>query len=72
MRGTVVLLMAVENAGATAEALVFGGRPDNLSAAVVADGSLPTERIVRTTVAQLGRCDPTNPGKRMGDAFLCH
>ncbi|UDY25042.1 uroporphyrinogen-III C-methyltransferase [Nocardioides sp. Kera G14] len=55
MRGTVVLLMAVENAVAIAEALVAGGRSTDLPAAVVADGSLPTERVVRTTLGHLGK-----------------
>lgn len=54
-RGTLVLLMAVENADAIAEALITGGRDANQPTAVIADGSLPTERVVRTTLGQLGQ-----------------
>lgn len=52
--GTIILMMAVENAGAIAAALIAAGRPSDQPAAVIADGSLPTERIVRTTLAELG------------------
>ncbi|MFP5336469.1 MAG: uroporphyrinogen-III C-methyltransferase [Actinomycetes bacterium] len=55
LRGTLVLMMAVENGGAIADALLAGGRPGDQPAAVVRDGSLPTERVVRTTLADLGR-----------------
>lgn len=54
MRGTVVLLMAVENARAIAAALVQGGRPADTPVAVVVDGTMPTERTVLTTLEQLG------------------
>lgn len=53
MRGTVVLLMAVENAPAIAEALVTGGRPGSTPVAVVVDGTMPTERTVLTTLEEL-------------------
>lgn len=53
MRGTVVLLMAVENAPAIAEALVTGGRPGSTPVAVVVDGTMPTERTVLTTLDDL-------------------
>jgi uroporphyrin-III C-methyltransferase/precorrin-2 dehydrogenase/sirohydrochlorin ferrochelatase len=53
LQGTIVLLMAVQNAGAIAEALTAGGRETNEPAAVIADGTLPTERVVRTTLGQL-------------------
>lgn len=54
LRGTLVLMMAVENAGAIADALVGGGRPATQPAVVIVDGSLPTERVVRTTLGGLG------------------
>lgn len=54
MRGTVVLLMAVQNAGAIAEALVSGGRAPGTPVAVVVEGTLPEERTVLTTLAKLG------------------
>lgn len=54
MRGTVVAMMAVENAGAIARALLDGGRPAGQPVAVICDGSMPTQRILRTTLASLG------------------
>lgn len=54
MRGTLVLLMAVENAGAIAAALVDGGRAPDTPVAIVCDGSLPTERTVTSTLGRLG------------------
>lgn len=53
MTGTLVLLMAVENAGAIADTLLAGGRPADLPAAVICDGSLPTERVVHTVLGDL-------------------
>ncbi len=46
MRGTVVILMGVENAAAIAAALISGGRRDKTPVAVVVDGTMPTERTV--------------------------
>ena len=54
LRGTVVLLMAVENAGAIALALVAGGRDPQTPAAVLVEGTMPTERVVLTTLGALG------------------
>jgi uroporphyrin-III C-methyltransferase / precorrin-2 dehydrogenase / sirohydrochlorin ferrochelatase len=54
MRGTVVLLMAVENAAAIATALVAGGRPAGTPVAVVQEGTMPGERTVVSTLASLG------------------
>lgn len=51
--GSLVLLMAVENAAAIARALLAGGRPCDQPVAVVVDGSLPTQRVVRTTLGRL-------------------
>ncbi|MGN6129956.1 MAG: uroporphyrinogen-III C-methyltransferase, partial [Nocardioidaceae bacterium] len=44
LRGTLLLMMAVENAPAIAEALVTAGRPAETPVAVVCDGSMPGER----------------------------
>lgn len=54
LRGTLVLMMAVENAAAIADALTADGRPSEQPAVVIADGSLPTERVVRTSLGRLG------------------
>lgn len=53
LRGTLVLLMAVDNAPAIAEALVSGGRSAGTPVAVIADGTMPTERTVLTTLGAL-------------------
>ncbi len=53
LRGTVVLLMAVQNAGAIAEALVAGGRDATTPVAVVAEGTMPGERVVLSTLGEL-------------------
>lgn len=54
LRGTVVLMMAVENAPKIAAALLDGGREADTPVAVVCDGSMPTERTVLTTLGGLG------------------
>ncbi|GAB3084951.1 uroporphyrinogen-III C-methyltransferase [Nocardioides zeae] len=53
LRGTLVLLMAVANAGAIAAALVEGGRPADTPVAVVAEGTMPEQRTVLSTLATL-------------------
>ncbi|WZH53620.1 MAG: uroporphyrinogen-III C-methyltransferase [Nocardioides alkalitolerans] len=53
LRGTLVLLMAVANAGAIATALVEGGRPADTPVAVVAEGTMPEQRTVLSTLATL-------------------
>ncbi len=53
LRGTVVVLMGVDTAGAIAAALVEHGRPPGTPVAVIADGSTPTQRVVRTTLDRL-------------------
>lgn len=53
LQGTVVLLMAVQNAPAIATALISGGRPSETPVAVVADGSMPTMRTLWTTLGDL-------------------
>ena len=51
-RGTLLLLMAVENLPAIAETLQRHGRDGATPVAIVCDGSMPTERTVLTTLAQ--------------------
>ncbi|MCB0896232.1 MAG: uroporphyrinogen-III C-methyltransferase [Nocardioides sp.] len=53
MSGTVVLMMAVENAPAIAAALVAGGRPADTPVAVVCEGTMPGERTVLATLDTL-------------------
>src|SRR3954453_1899134 len=53
LRGTLVLMMAVANAPAIAEALRSGGRVAETPVAVVCDGSMPAERTVLTTLGGL-------------------
>ena len=50
LRGTVVLLMAVQNLPAIAARLVAGGRAPTTPVAVIADGSMPTQRTVLSTL----------------------
>jgi uroporphyrin-III C-methyltransferase/precorrin-2 dehydrogenase/sirohydrochlorin ferrochelatase len=54
LRGTVVLMMAVENGAKIAEALVTGGREPGTPVAVVCDGTMPTQRTVLATLSTLG------------------
>jgi uroporphyrin-III C-methyltransferase/precorrin-2 dehydrogenase/sirohydrochlorin ferrochelatase len=54
LTGTLLLMMAVENAAAIAEVLVKGGRDADTPVAVVCDGSMPAERTVLATLATVG------------------
>jgi uroporphyrin-III C-methyltransferase / precorrin-2 dehydrogenase / sirohydrochlorin ferrochelatase len=54
LSGTVVLMMAVENAPLIAAALVDGGRAPSTPVAVVAEGTMPGQRTVYATLATLG------------------
>ncbi|GAB2454739.1 uroporphyrinogen-III C-methyltransferase [Nocardioides hungaricus] len=53
LRGTVVLMMAVENAPAIAAALIAGGRAPDCPVAVVCDGTMPGQRTVLATLGTL-------------------
>jgi uroporphyrin-III C-methyltransferase / precorrin-2 dehydrogenase / sirohydrochlorin ferrochelatase len=53
LRGTLVLLMAVDNAPAIAATLLDGGRSAHTPVAVIVDGTMPTERTVLTTLGSL-------------------
>ncbi len=53
LRGTVVLLMAVENLPAIARRLVDGGRREDTPVAVVAEGTMPGESRVFSTLGSI-------------------
>jgi uroporphyrin-III C-methyltransferase/precorrin-2 dehydrogenase/sirohydrochlorin ferrochelatase len=55
LRGTIVLMMAVENAPLIAEVLLRGGREALTPVAVVCDGTMPTERTVLSTLGDLAK-----------------
>ncbi|WP_333768540.1 uroporphyrinogen-III C-methyltransferase [Streptomyces sp. IBSBF 2435] len=55
LRGTLVLLMAVERIGAIADALLTGGRPADTPVAVVQEGTMATQRRVDATLASVAR-----------------
>jgi uroporphyrin-III C-methyltransferase len=50
---TIILMMAVANLDAIAQALIDGGMDVHTPAAVIADGSLPSQREVRATLATI-------------------
>lgn len=51
---TIVLMMAVANLDAITRALIDGGMDSRTPAAVIADGSLPSQRAIRATLATIG------------------
>ncbi len=51
--GTIVLMMAVENAAVIADVLIFGGRDLSTPVAVVCDGTMPGQRTVLSTLDTL-------------------
>ncbi|MFC4949891.1 uroporphyrinogen-III C-methyltransferase [Pseudonocardia sp. GCM10023141] len=53
LRGTIVLMMAVERIGLFAAALIDGGRPADSPVAVIQDGTTRIQRTVRTTLAEV-------------------
>lgn len=53
LSGTVVLMMAVENAPAIATALMEGGRSTDTPTAVLMEGTMPGERTVLSTLGAL-------------------
>jgi uroporphyrin-III C-methyltransferase/precorrin-2 dehydrogenase/sirohydrochlorin ferrochelatase len=53
LRGTLVLMMAVENAPAIATTLLARGRAESTPVAFVCDGSMPTERTVLSSLGTL-------------------
>jgi uroporphyrin-III C-methyltransferase/precorrin-2 dehydrogenase/sirohydrochlorin ferrochelatase len=53
LRGTLVLMMGVENAPAIAKALLARGKDEETPVAVVCDGTMPTERTVLSSLGAL-------------------
>jgi uroporphyrin-III C-methyltransferase / precorrin-2 dehydrogenase / sirohydrochlorin ferrochelatase len=53
LRGTVVLLMAVQNLPRIAERLVAGGRDERTPVAVVSEGTMPGERTLLSTLGSV-------------------
>ncbi|OAP23224.1 uroporphyrinogen-III C-methyltransferase [Amycolatopsis sp. M39] len=53
MRGTIVLMMGVERLPKFAAALLEGGRPGDTPVAVVEDGTMRTQRVLRSTLASV-------------------
>ena len=54
LRGTVVLLMAVQNLPAIAARLTAAGRPAATPVAVISEGTMPGERVVLSTLQSVG------------------
>ncbi|MCP3797868.1 uroporphyrinogen-III C-methyltransferase [Allokutzneria sp. A3M-2-11 16] len=54
LRGTLVLMMAVERADAFAATLIEHGRPATTPVAVIQEGTTRAQRVVRTTLDKLG------------------
>src|SRR5271170_1406640 len=52
-RGTLVLLMAVERIGAVADELMRYGRSPDTPASVIADGTMPTQRTINSSLEQM-------------------
>lgn len=60
--GTLVLLMALERIGAVARMLMRYGRPGNCPVSVIADGTMPTQRTIYSTLDQVeGRVAEIRP-----------
>lgn len=55
LRGTLLLMMAVEHAPQIAEALLAGGKPADTPVAFVCDGTMPGERTVLSTLGAMAR-----------------
>jgi uroporphyrin-III C-methyltransferase / precorrin-2 dehydrogenase / sirohydrochlorin ferrochelatase len=53
LRGTLVLLMAVERIGVFVDALRTHGRPPQTPVAVIANGTLRGQRVVRSTLTEV-------------------
>ncbi|HEX2289284.1 MAG TPA: SAM-dependent methyltransferase, partial [Pseudonocardiaceae bacterium] len=53
LRGTLILLMAVERIGAFADVLIAHGRAPDSPVAVIADGTLRSQQTVCSTLADV-------------------
>ncbi len=61
LKGTLVILMGMLTRAAVAEELIRGGRSPETPAAVIARGTTPAQRVVRTTLAGLADADLGSP-----------
>ena len=61
LRGTIVLMMAVQNLPVIAERLIAAGRPATTPTAVICEGTMPGERTLITTLGQVGGHQVTPP-----------
>jgi uroporphyrinogen III methyltransferase/synthase len=59
--GTIVVLMGVEHRAEIASRLIASGREETTPVAVVENGTLPSQRTIRTTLGELGETDPAAP-----------
>jgi uroporphyrin-III C-methyltransferase/precorrin-2 dehydrogenase/sirohydrochlorin ferrochelatase len=50
LRGTIVLMMGVERLPQFAEALLTGGRPADTPVAIIEDGTMRTQRVMKSTL----------------------
>ena len=66
LRGTVVVLMGLANAGAVAAALIDGGRPASTPVAVVVDASHPSAQVSRGVLGELGALAEAVPRQASG------
>ncbi|HVT70078.1 MAG TPA: uroporphyrinogen-III C-methyltransferase [Trebonia sp.] len=53
--GTLILLMSLERMGAVAQTLMKHGRPANGPVSVIADGTMPTQRTIYSTLEDVER-----------------
>jgi uroporphyrin-III C-methyltransferase/precorrin-2 dehydrogenase/sirohydrochlorin ferrochelatase len=53
--GTLVLLMSLERIGAVTSTLMKHGRPGDCPVSVIADGTMPTQRTIYSTLEGVGR-----------------
>jgi len=54
-QGTVVLLMSLERIGAVTRTLMEHGRPQDCPVSVIADGTMPTQRTIYSTLEDIER-----------------
>ncbi|MEU6641578.1 uroporphyrinogen-III C-methyltransferase [Saccharomonospora sp. NPDC046836] len=53
LRGTIVLMMGVERIEAFADALLAAGRPGDTPVAMIQDGTMRTQRVLRSTLRKI-------------------
>jgi uroporphyrin-III C-methyltransferase/precorrin-2 dehydrogenase/sirohydrochlorin ferrochelatase len=53
LRGTIVLMMGVERLPQFADALLTAGRPADTPVAIIEDGTMRTQRVLKSTLASV-------------------